>query len=218
MTLNSKIKKTATVASGLAAATFVPQLCDAEIVTVGGDGGVGSVVLSGTADSTNFGGVLANDLDFTQVMSYNYFHIGGGARLGDNIVRSSVSTIGNLSFGYRGGRFLFSSYSAGRKGAQRGSDNWLAGEWRVNGVNNEEFIYGWIHVNFDTSLAFTFDSPEIISFTYDDAATDATAFAKPVGGFSVSAVPEPSSLVGLGLLALGAAGVRRRRQFEPSKN
>ena len=208
MTLNSKIKKTATVASGLAAAAFIPQVCDAEIVTVGGDGGTGSVVLTSNAsvDPTNFGGVLAANFHRTNSASYYYFN--NGARLGANFVRSSVSTAGNLG---AVGRLHFGYNGNGQNGAQAGSDNWLAGEWKVNGVNNEDFIYGWIQVNFVPQIINnSFVHPEILSFTYDNAATDTTAFVKPIGGFSVSAVPEPSSLAGLALLACGAAGIRRR--------
>ena len=50
------IKGTAVVGGALAAA-FVPQYADAAIVTVGGDGGTGTVTLS-NGESTNLGGVL----------------------------------------------------------------------------------------------------------------------------------------------------------------
>ncbi len=209
MTLKSKIKKTATAASGLAAVAFVPQHCDAEIVTVGGDGGTGSVVLS-TSSSTDLGGVLGESLQLLSSGFYGRVSFTGAGRLGAFAARSALSTTGASPAGNKD--WVFNLFGSANGGAQFGSDdNWLTGFFSVNGVNGGDDVFGWLQVGLDSTPGS--QNPEILSFTYDNMATDTTAFAKPIGGFSVgsTAVPEPSSLAGLALLACGAAGVRRRR-------
>jgi MYXO-CTERM domain-containing protein len=217
MTVKSKIKKSAAVASGLMAATFVSQQCDAGLVTVGGDGGVGSAQLTSlSSGGVDVGGLLSRPVNFYNDTSQYFFRIGnyshGNNRIG-NFVRASIPTSGNL-----GGDNKVLYFLAGGGAPQNGAllnstDNWLPGLFNVNGVNNGGLIYGWLHVDI-RSGRFN-DRANIISFTYDDMATDTTAFVKPVGGFSVSAVPEPSTFTGFALLALGAAGVRRRRNRLP---
>jgi len=227
-TSSKAIKSTAAVGSALAVA-FMPQYADASVFTVGGDGGTGSVTLSNDGDSTDLGGVLLNSLFFDtsslsssfvstyfSISSFNtnrtaalLFSFAPGA-LGElaSAVRSSVSTSGNGS--PLGPIWTFYQSSAVNGAVLGSSDNWVPGLFSVNGVNDGNEIFGWLHVELGSSFG-NFD-PTIISFTYDDEATDTTPFAKPVGGFSVSAIPEPSSLSLLALLALGAGGLRRHRK------
>ena len=206
-------KRTAAVGSAIAAA-FVPQVCDAAIVTVGGDGGTGSVTLSNLGDTTNLGNVLASSLSYFN-FGYGsaYAYLRGGKALGRQAVRSNVSSLGAV--GGRNWRFASSGVADGN--AVLGSDdNWLPGHFAVNGVNGGADIYGWLQLSLGATAPH---SIEIISFTYDDAATDTTAFAKPVGGFSATAVPEPSGFACLALLATGAGGLswyRRRNEEESS--
>ena len=198
-------KSTATVGGALAVA-FVPQYCSADIVTVGGDGGTGSVTLVDGVRS-NLGGVLGgNGLSFYTIGgSYGYLS-GAGARLFP-AERSSQSVLADVN----GGIWTFLVSSDANEGALFNStDNWVPGTFQVNGVNGGNPIWGWLHVGLGSASA---PSPEIISFTYDNEATDTTAFAKPIGGFSVAtAVPEPSSLSLLALLAMGAGAMGRYRK------
>lgn len=50
----------------VAGGCFLPQQSEAALVTVGGDGGTGSVTLSNPSDAVNFGGVLAGSILYTQ--------------------------------------------------------------------------------------------------------------------------------------------------------
>ena len=227
------IKSTAAVGSALAVA-FMPQYADASVFTVGGDGGTGSVTLSNNGDTTNLGGVLANDLTLTSFYvtfatnfsspfypsqnfsSYSFVRSAGifGFNSLGPAVRSSVSSSGQSAVGFF--NFFRSSYGspigAYSNALLGSSDNWVPGTFEVNGVNDGNPIFGWLQIELGTSVG-NFD-PTIISFTYDDEATDTTPFAKPVGGFSIdgTAIPEPSSLPLLALLSLGAGGLRRHRK------
>ena len=206
--LAAKTAKYGAAVGGALTATFVPQFCDADIVTVGGDGGTGSVTLS-DRETTDLGGVL--------VQGFAYFGDTESAGLGAfgserlfSAVRSSVATSGSVA----GENWTF--YSSG-DGATAGAvfssdDNWVPGHFSVNGVNDGNLIWGWLQVELGSSPESF--APRIISFTYDDAATDTTAFEKPIGGFTVgaTAVPEPSGFAFLALLAAGAGGIRRYRQ------
>jgi len=213
-TKRSKSAMLTSLSAGMAAA-FVPQFSYAGLVTVGGDGGTGSVTLN-NGDSTDIGGVLARTLGLTLTSSsYGYFYDKGPA-LGQQrlfpAIRSSVAAtvtpVGRI--------WTFNSSSGQNESALFGSDNnWVAGHFSVNGINAGSLIYGWLQIGLNTGNANgTPNQLTVLSFTYDDAATDTTAFTKPVGGFSVgggSAVPELGTL-GLAALALGAAGVARRRR------
>lgn len=200
-------KSTATVGGALAVA-FVPQYCSADIVTVGGDGGTGSVTLVEGVRST-LGGVLGGIgvSYYTDGVSYGYLT---GGRL-DRLFpaeRSSQSTLGEVA----GAVWTFLYESDSRENSLLNStDNWVPGHFEVNGVNDGNPIWGWLQVGLGDASA---PSVEIISFTYDNEATDTTAFAKPIGGFSVATatVPEPSSLSLLALLAMGAGAMGRYRK------
>lgn len=200
--------------SGALAAALVPQAADAALVTVGGDGGVGTVTLENPGDSTDLGGVLAAPIFYRSAPNpgggSDFFLRFDGLTGGlFEAVRSSVSTPGiQAALAWT---FWRSGYSA--VGATFDSaDNWLPGVFHVNGVNGGNPIWGWLQVRLGSGPGdFT---PTILSFTYDDEATDDTPFLKPVGGFSVPGaepVPEPSSL-GLTALGLGAAFVSRMRR------
>ena len=199
-----RIGKIALTAGGALAVAFVPQYCSADVVTVGGDGDTGSVTLTPGAVN-NLGGVLADGLFFQRFASTAYIGAGYNSRVFD-AVRSSLTTSGEAEgvrweFGYDG--------NANEGAVLNSTDNWVPGLFQVNGVNNESPIWGWLHVGLD-SIG---ENPEVISFTYDNTATDTTAFAKPIGGFSVAtAVPEPSSLSLLALLAMGAGAMGRYRK------
>jgi len=200
-------KVMASLSAGMAVA-FVPQYSQAGLVTVGGDGGTGSVTLN-NGDTTNLGGGLSRSLQAIMKTSGGFLRdptIAGRQQLFP-AVRSSLSASGSGL----GGNWTFNSLSAPAEGAVWNStDNWIPGFFNVTGINGGNQIYGWLQVGLSGASFPT--QVEIISFTYDDAATDTTKFAKPVGGFQVSAVPEPSTL-GLAALALGAAGVVRRRRY-----
>ena len=232
-TTSKTIKSTAAVGSALAVA-FVPQYADASVFTVGGDGGTGSVTLSNGGDTTNLGGVLVNSLTLTSFAStfsssfsfpsspsqnfsiYSFFR--SAAIFGvDSLrpaARSSVSTLGESGGGFFSffRSTLYNPVGAYNNVLLGSSDNWVPGTFQVNGVNGGNPIFGWLQIELGSSPG-NFD-PTIISFTYDDEATDTTPFAKPIGGFSVdgTAIPEPTSLPALTLLALGAGGLRRHRK------
>jgi len=213
--LESKRSKSAMLTSlsaGMAAA-FVPQFSYAGLITVGGDGGTGSVTLN-NGDRTDIGGVLARTLTLSLSGSEYGSLRDNGAALGRQrlfpAIRSSVAATVTAT----GAVWTFNASSAQSEGALFGSDdNWVAGHFSVNGINAGNLIYGWLQIGLNTGNANgTPNQLTVLSFTYDDAATDTTAFTKPVGGFTVgSAVPEPGTL-GLAALALGAAGVARRRR------
>ena len=138
------------------------------------------------------------------------FFNGGEAQL-FSAVRSSISTSGQVVPSPTLRIYSGRSFSgAPRDGVLLGSsDNWVPGVFEVAGVNGGDAIFGWLQVEFGAD--FDALDPTIVSFTYDDEATDATPFLKPVGGFAIT-VPEPSSLPLLTLLALGAGGLRRHRK------
>jgi len=206
---------TASLAGALAAA-LAPQTADAALITVGGDGGVGSVTLENKGDRTNLGGLLLQSITYRPVEGIGGYlrFVGVGGRL-HVAVRSSDSTRGNQL----GDGWSF----AGNDGLPRenalwdSSDNWVPGQFRVNGVNGGNLIWGWLHVRLGPGPG-DFD-PTILSFTYDDEATGVTPFIKPIGGFSVpetDPVPEPSTLglFGLGLGAAFVSRLRRRKKAE----
>ena len=210
------IKRTAM--AGAIAAAFAPQHAKAATITVGGDGGVGSVTLTNKGDGTNIGGLLASFIAYGGLPGTSYdlrlagksgttsYYGGPYPLVGDlfRAVRSSVTTLGSAA----GVAWTFAA-PWGSDGAVVGSaDNWVPGHFLVPSVSGNQ-IWGWLHIELGSSDG-DYD-PRIISFTYDDAATDTTAFAKPVGGFQVEAVPEPSTF-GLMALGLGAAGVLRLRR------
>ena len=202
-----RIGKSALTAGGALAVAFVPQYCSADIVTVGGDGGTGSVTLVDGVRS-NLGGVLGGaGLSFyTSGGSYGY--LSGSRDLLFPAERSSQSALGEVD----GGIWTFLAESVANEGALLNStDNWIPGQFQVNGINGGSPIWGWLQVGLGSASA---PSVEIISFTYDNEATDTTAFAKPIGGFSVATatVPEPSSLSLLALLAMGAGAMGRYRK------
>ena len=201
-----RIGKSALTAGGALAVAFVPQYCSADIVTVGGDGGIGSSNTFTEDGETNLGGVLLDNLSITFDGTTNYVN---GVGLFP-AVRSSVSTSGFVD--NTRGAWTFSSDSQAQDGAVLNSnDNWVPGFFSVDGVNGGENIWGWLQVGLGSGPEA---SVTFISFTYDDEATDTTAFAKPIGGFSVAtaAVPEPSSLSLLALLAMGAGAMGRYRK------
>jgi len=210
------LRPSAATLTGVLAAALVPQASDAEVVTVGGDGGVGTMTLESPGDRTNLGGLLLHSI------AYRAF-ITEGFRSADlanddrgrlfSAVRSSASRVGQI----RGGAWTFSERSAVAEGAVFNSDdNWVPGYFRVNGVNDGDWIWGWLRVRLGPGAGEL--SPSILSFTYDDEATDTTPFAKPIGGFSVTeADPAPdSSTLGLFGLGLGAAFVSRMRRRKKS--
>ena len=101
-----------------------------------------------------------------------------------------------------------------------------AGEW--NGPDNQTVTgyigvrfsspalspglhYGWFEVSYDNAPSYRLGSLTILSWAYSDL-TDVAMLAGG-GEFAPAAVPEPGSmtLCGLGLLACGAAGLRRLR-------
>jgi len=213
------VAPTATMAGALAAA-MIPQAADAALVTVGGDGGVGSVTLDGPGTSqneTDLGGLLLAPIRYETILStYRALAFDRGQGLLYSAVRSSART----PAGPAAAVWTFMtplSFDPGQGAVFDSSDNWVAGQFRVNGVNDGNLIYGWLQIRLGPRLDEF--SPTILSFTYDDEATDATPFMKPVGGFSVpetDPVPEPSTLglFGLGLGAAFVSRLRRRRRAE----
>ncbi len=207
-------KVLASLSAGLAAG-LAPQFSQAALVTVGGD------TLS-LGNSTNFGGVLAGSLTFTSYVSgpYVFYDLGalGNAsfRFG-NAVRSSSSNAGSVGADSAWNFASFSSSTWHQKSNARfdSDDNWVPGHFKVDGVNSNDLIYGWLQVGLNGDGDFHVVPTEvtILSFTYNDQATGTESFLKPVGGFEVggSPVSEPGTL-GLAALALGAAGVTRRRR------
>ena len=203
-------KLLASLSAGMATA-FVPQFSQAALTTVGGDGGTGSVTLT-NGQSTDLGGVLSESLELLIIGgSYGYLLANGAQRLFP-AARSSVSTSGSVNglswaFAYSGGAY---------DGAVFGSDdNWVPGHFNVTGVNGGDLIWGWLQIELNGGGGSFPNALTVLNFTYDDAATDTTAFVKPEGGFSIGdsvSVPEPGTL-GLAALALGAAGITRRRRF-----
>ena len=216
--LAAKTVKYGAAVGGALTATFVPQHCDADIVTVGGDGGTGTVTLSRSNTRTDLGGVLLEN----RPIIYNLYSgpFGRNAQFlipyggfASNAVRSSVADPGNDTA--LNSNFRFSSGGNPNDNAVfESDDNWIAGRFRVNGVNGGNEIFGWLQVDIG-GVAFGSFNPTIVSFTYDDEATSLRAFEKPIGGFTVgatTAVPEPSGFAFLALLAAGAGGIRRYRQ------
>jgi len=207
--LRPSLRPSAATLTGVLAAALVPQASDAALVTVGGDGGVGTVTLENHFDSTNIDDVLLSSIRYRT----NTFSSSGDLVLATGTlfpaVRSNVSTTGVIT----GFVWTFFDRSAPNDGAVLNSDdNWVPGHFRVNGVNDGDFIWGWLQVRLGPRFGEL--NPTIISFTYDDEATDTTPFRKPIGGFSVTEtepVPEPSTL-GLFGLGLGAAFVSRMRR------
>jgi len=199
---------TASLAGALAAA-LAPQTADAALVTVGGDGGMGSVTLENPGAATDIGGLLLTPIRYRDgpILRALLFD-DRNARLYP-AVRSSASTPGAPR------DYMWSFYLLGVAfdGALwNSSDNWVPGRFRVDGVNGGDFIWGWLHIRLGLGPD-DFD-PTILSFTYDDEATDATPFIKPIGGFPATdadPVPEPSTL-GLFGLGLGAAFISRLRR------
>jgi len=214
------LRPSAATLTGVLTAALVPQATDAALVTVGGDGGVGTVTLEGPrGDRTDLGGLLQEAFFYGAYstgpgLAALRFHGGTKGKLFP-AVRSSVSTGGRTE----DSQWTFSAYATAREGAVFNSDdNWVPGHFRVNGVNDGDFIWGWLQVRLGPS--FGEFNPTIISFTYDDEATDTTPFTKPIGGFSVGEtdpVPEPSTL-GLFGLGLGAAFVSRMRRRKKNGN
>ncbi|MEM8954592.1 MAG: PEP-CTERM sorting domain-containing protein [Verrucomicrobiota bacterium] len=192
-------------AATAAVATLIPQHGDAAIVTVGGDGAVGTVQLFSDGSVTNIGGLLVDFLSYQSSTSFNLVGINGSQFVLADAVRSSISTSGGTpALGWV--IYAFTALDDGAVG--NSADNWVPGRFRLNGVNDTNPVWGWLHIQLENPVFGQLD-PTILSFTYDDAATDATPFAKPVGGF---VIPEPSSV---SLLALGAGGVlanRKRRK------
>jgi len=200
--------------TGALAAALVPQTADAALITVGGDGGTGTVTLENPGDTTDLGGLLRAPINYFTV---TFSTLAGlwisDRRNGDlySAVRSSVSSSGNQV----GILWAFRRNGATDEGALLDSaDNWVPGRFRVNGVNDGRLIWGWLQVRLGAGPGSY--NPTILSFTYDDQATDDTPFAKPIGGFSLTGtetdpVPEPGTLGLLGL-GLGAAFVSRMRR------
>jgi len=195
------IKTVAAALAGGITAAALPQYADAAIVTVHGNGVDGSVVLANSNDTTDLGGLLDNAISYSVsgeiallAAAGDFFHA----------VRSSVSTLGGAE---GGGLWTFNFYGVEEGALFNSADNWVPGIFTIGGTE----VWGWLHVQLGGPGNF---SPTIISFTYDDEATDATPFAKPVGGFSVESSAIPGPLAGLAGLAMGAAGViaRRRKQ------
>ena len=217
--MTKKLKlKDAAIASGALAAAMVPQHADADIVTVGGDGGVGTVTMQYGQDYT-IGGLLDVPLFAGGYTANIFIIIGTNGSFGNTqnsagaFVRSSVSTAGNL-LGLNRAKY---QGSLPNDPVLDSNDNWMPGTFHVNGVNGGNPIYGWAHFNLPSGYGAGTE-PTLISFTYDDEATDATPFVKPIGGFSVAAVPEPSPVLGLGLLACGAAGISYRRRLAEARS
>ncbi len=197
------------------AGALVPQISDAGLVTVGGDGGMGTSTLTIVGNS-NLGGLLINNIRRLTNNPRDYLWFDGTfTQPFGNAYRSAVSVAnpsipgGNGNFNHY---FTFADGGGAVANALPGSsDNWVPGHFRVNGVNGGNRIFGWLHLGLPNTLG---GDVTIHSFTYDNMATGTTPFTKPVGGFSV--VPESSNV---GLLALGAAGVllrRRRRKAQAS--
>lgn len=207
-----KTKKSKTKAAGatlVLAGTLVPQVSEATIVTVGGDGAMGTSTIS-LFGTSNIGGLLLDPITNATGFSdrqYLFFQ-GASSQPFGNAYRSNASESSAFVPGSSGmieHYFSFIESSSDAAGAILGSsDNWVPGHFRVNGVNGGNRIYGWLQLELP-ALPKGGDVT-IHSFTYDDAATGTTPFTKPVGGF---AVPEPSSFACL--LALGAAGVLANR-------
>ena len=63
------------------------------------------------------------------------------------------------------------------------------------------FRYGWMNINL---------SPNLDEITINSAYIN-TVSGQGINAGDTGAIPEPSSAIGLGLLAIGAAGIRRRR-------
>jgi len=190
--------------TGALAAALVPQGVDAALVTVGGDGGIGTVTLENLGDSTDLGGLLLDRIVYSGFGDHSLRMPG----LLGSAYRSNVGVGGNERLAAMNVWRFDDDYGA----VLNSSDNWLPGRFRVNGVNGGNPIWGWLQVGLGGSRGSF--NPTIVSFTYDDEATDDLPFEKPVGGFSLTdtePVPEPSTL-GLFGLGLGAAFVSRMRR------
>ncbi|MEM8954591.1 MAG: PEP-CTERM sorting domain-containing protein [Verrucomicrobiota bacterium] len=214
MPVKSPATRSATIgasAATAAAATLIPQTSQAALVTVGPVGGVDSVVLS-LGQGTDFGGLLTGSSIFYASFAGETFVLSGGGYLPGGFAYRSTGSFTPTSSAINTFWTFFSANTAANGAELSSNDNWIGGTFLINGVNGTNPVWAWLHVGLGDSPG-SFE-PNIISLTYDDTATDATPFAKPVGGF---VVPEPSSV---SLLALGAGGVlahRRRTKGQISK-
>ena len=212
-----KIGKSAAVVGGALAAAFVPQYCSANVVTVGFTG----ETLSSSNSTTNLGGRLGTPLSFySGTFGKNVLGVLG---MGENPLGpayASTQVVTDPTIATRPYAWQFFVNGTANGATFGSSNNWVPGIFTVSdGAGGQEPTFGWLQVALTGTgnpVGPTFTA-EIVSFTYNNmtANTDPASIPKPVGGFS--AVPEPSSMTMLALLATGAGGLswyRRRNEAE----
>jgi MYXO-CTERM domain-containing protein len=188
-------------------------------ITLGSNAGAGEV----TTFTLDINGDLSNDFTFNYTNSPRGFlaitHLNGGETLSPNGGNN------NYLFGFIADQTIDDSAldptELGANSASRGGTNSPASVYAVgannyilnssgNGYIGVEFDnggnrhFGWVNVAVTYTALETEFSFEISGYAWEDSVAT---------GINAGAVPEPSNFaLGLGLLALGAAGVRSRRK------
>lgn len=117
-------------------------------------------------------------------------------------VVGSVGTPGSLAWAFAGnGAVVFiDPFGAGSTGS---ANAFFGFTFNTSASGGGQTNFGWAQVNL-TSAGLLPTSMTVIDWAYDN-------MGNPIHVGSTSSVPEPSGLAGLVVLAMGAAGIRRRK-------
>lgn len=237
---NSTKKKLASLAVGATAlyAGVTGKTAEAAIIHV--DNLVGADITSGNNSSGNvfwdIDSNAVNDLQLQNVMSsfttfdgtttvtsYRYTkNIRGGNSRNRLVVSPIGNQLQNLASGFAVGSTLSAGYqfdndqnldSVFESGNFENANGFTSGDIGFVGFQFDragQLHYGWAEVELTEEA--TFGTFEVLQWAWED--TPDTAIAVGATSNTAAAIPEPTSmaLTGLGLLAMGAGGVRRWRK------